>query len=506
MTFKNSILIELRIFKSNIRRKLFVYLKNLFFAILNRLDESFSVNFRDDFATKVTTFRFPDSDGTNSAKGLGKTDDHGPSALAASERTESETALQLFDHAVVLNTNDSVASTETIRFLIEGIFHTPALCQYIAQGIASKLSGHQSVTEVEGQIESFLNAPPLTTPIDVVHSCCVELFSTHKEETCENMRAYTTSDKARPSAVFWPNPIDATNGRSIYDELPYAIRQPIIDPTTPVGSAGSCFASEIAIALQNENFNYVVTEPNVNVDGSYRFMTNSPKPVSCAAWGTIFNTPSFKQLVEKAFEVRKLPRILWSSRPDGNMRYYDPFRENIEFSTPEAYLDNYEKHIAAVREAFLKVKVFVITLGLNEVWYFKADGSAFSRSPWRMAPSLVERRILTVEENVADLQRMLDIMRVHNPDFKMIVTLSPVGLHATFRADSQHVIAANSHSKAVLRVAAEEFVRRNQGVYYFPSYEVVNFCSKTPYLPDQRNVHPDTVKNVMKLFKEMYVQ
>jgi hypothetical protein len=55
-------------------------------------------------------------------------------------------------------------------------------------------------------------------------------------------------------------------------------------------------------------------------------------------------------------------------------------------------------------------------------------------------------------------------------------------------------------------VAAEEFVRRNKNekVSYFPSYEMVNFCTQNPYREDQRNVTPDTVGGVMKLFREIY--
>ena len=121
-----------------------------------------------------------------------------------------------------------------------------------------------------------------------------------------------------------------------------------------------------------------------------------------------------------------------------------------------------------------------------------------------MAASIVGHRTLTVEENVADLQRMLDILRTHNPEIQLIVTLSPIGLHATFRGHTDHVISANCHSKAVLRVAAEEFVKRNSGVHYFPSYEMVNYCTQNPYNPDQRNVRRETVGNVMKLFSAMY--
>jgi hypothetical protein len=71
--------------------------------------------------------------------------------------------------------------------------------------------------------------------------------------------------------------------------------------------------------------------------------------------------------------------------------------------------------------------------------------------------------------------------------------------------NEKHVVEANTHSKAVLRVAAEEFVSRNQGVHYFPSYELVTNGIERPWDADQRHVTPATVSRVMEMFHEMYV-
>lgn len=488
---------------SKIRRWLFTKVRGYSFRLLNLLDPTFATNVRFNLKENFKI-------NTNDLSGINQTlisndwhigDANNPNYDSIPTANVEVPVGPKMSSVVVLSTEDSVASIEAIQFLISGIFKDPESCHYIIGGIDKNIDGGQTIAEIENLICSFLEEKLESH----LHNTCREVFKLHQFETIENARSYSTKSRSRPSAIYWPNPTDPTNMRSIYNELPYVLREEIVRPHTAVGSAGSCFASEIALALQADHFNYVVTEPNVGIDGSYRFMTPSEKPVSCAAWGTIFNTPSFKQLVEKSFEERYLPKILWNNRRDGVVRFYDPFRENIEFTSPDAFEENYEKHKEAARQAFLELEVFVITLGLNEVWYFKADGSAFSRSPWRIAPSLVERRILTVEENVNDLQRMLDILRVHNPNIKLIVTLSPVGLHATFRGDTHHIIAANSHSKSVLRVAAEEFVSRNKDVYYFPSYEVINFCTINPYLQDQRNISSNGVENVMRLFKEMYV-
>ena len=183
----------------------------------------------------------------------------------------------------------------------------------------------------------------------------------------------------------------------------------------------------------------------------------------------------------------------------------DPFREEMRFASVGEYLSNCEPHLEASRAAFMQAEVLIITLGLNEIWTFRMDGSVFSRSPWRIAPSFVEHRVLTVEENVQDLELMLKILRGQNPDLQLIVTLSPIPLHATFLHDRYHVVEANMHSKAVLRVAAQEFVERHEGVYYFPSFELVSYGFENPWTEDHRHVNRAVVGRVMEMFREMFV-
>jgi len=314
--------------------------------------------------------------------------------------------------------------------------------------------------------------------------------------------------------VFWPNP-KREPSRSIYDTLPYIQNLGLVTKETPVGSAGSCFAFEFAHSLQRRGFNYVVTETEaedaaagVYVDG---YNPQNPYARFSANYGILFNTPSFRQLAEKAFDVRRPRRILVPShlpvsKTEKIPIYVDPFRENVYFRTREAYENNYEKHMNAIREAFLRSEFFVVTLGLNECWEFVPDGSVLSRNPRELdLYPLIRRRVLSVEENVANIQTLIDIVRAHNPDFKLIISVSPIPFLATTRGHEQHVVVANSHSKAVLRVAAEELVKANRGVFYFPSYELVTVCTRNPWSPDGRHVTEETVERVMQLFDAQFV-
>jgi hypothetical protein len=401
--------------------------------------------------------------------------------------------------AVVINNENAAVTTDLYEFYLRGVFPSASFRERVRQALPRDVAGY-SIVELDRFLDKVV--ADLSQSASAEDAAICQEFFAHKAMTALNRRAYLPKGRNNPDAVFWPNP--TSEARSLYTEMPFARRFPLINRQTRIGSAGSCFATELAHSLQRKGYSYLVKEKNRGKLGSYEFLDAGELPNSSAAWGIIFNTPSFRQLVEKAFDVRQLPHILWTQEINGKLRYLDPFRENISFASPEAYEENYNEHLLAARQAFLEMDVFVITLGLNEVWYFKADGSVFSRSPWRTAPPLVGHRVLTVEENVADLIRMTEILRAHNPSISVICTVSPIPLHATFRGDEHHVVTANAHSKAVLRVAAEEFTRRCRNTYYFPSYEVVTTSTEKPWTEDQRHVSLDAVNNVMQLFHKMF--
>jgi GSCFA family len=327
----------------------------------------------------------------------------------------------------------------------------------------------------------------------------LETLDEHRRTTLANTQAYKGETKFNWRAIWYPDgSAPAPRRRSLYsdEQLPYAQVHQFITRATPIGSLGSCFATEIRSMLIREGFNYVTTEPN---------------EFTSAAWGALYNVPSMRQLVEKAFGLTETPRLVavkqhMKSEYTAGFNIVDPFRQNVEFASLEEYEENYQRHLEAAREALLKSQVFILTLGMNELWYLKSDRSILTRLVWDLSPALLDRRVLTVQENVDELNRVLEVWRHHNPAIKIIVTVSPVPLHATFQGDHTHVIAATCHAKSTLRVAAEEFVKHNKDVFYFPAYETVMYCTEKPFIDDNRHVTPEAVEKVAKLFKLMFVK
>ena len=189
---------------------------------------------------------------------------------------------------------------------------------------------------------------------------------------------FDARSKNNPDAVFWPMPTRKPVSR--FDMWPLAKVNPILSKQTPIGSAGSCFAIEVAKVLQKEGFNYVTTEHVNDIEGVRMGGQEESDESSffSANYGLLFNTPSFRQLAEKAFGVKQFEKLLFEIK-DSKL-YADPYREDICFRSPEAYLADYDRHREAVRQAFLQSEVFIITLGLNECWQFN-DGTFLSRNP-----------------------------------------------------------------------------------------------------------------------------
>ena len=148
--------------------------------------------------------------------------------------------------------------------------------------------------------------------------------------------------------------------------------------------------------------------------------------------------------------------------------------------------------------------MFVYTAGLNACREMY-DGSVISRNPKPSIQHLLKHKVLTVQENIDNLTGFIEIVRRYNPKMKLVISLSPIPLLATGRADTHHIIEANTHSKAVLRVAIDEVVRNVPNAYYLPSYEMVTECIEQPWTGDHRHVTDDTVCKVINMFKKIFV-
>jgi GSCFA family len=189
----------------------------------------------------------------------------------------------------------------------------------------------------------------------------------------------------------------------------------------------------------------------------------------------------------------------------------DPFRPQIEpegFDSAKTLQQSRDTHFAAVREMFEKLDVFIFTLGLTEAWLNRNDGAVFPLPPGVSGGEMNDQRYefinFEVKEVVADLQLFINQLSMINPSAKIILTVSPVPLIATY--EEQHVLVSTTYSKSVLRAAAGEIVKRNLNCDYFPSYEVItgNYNRGQYFEDDLRSIKQAGVDHVMRLFLSAY--
>ncbi|MBC2669065.1 GSCFA domain-containing protein [Novosphingobium piscinae] len=307
--------------------------------------------------------------------------------------------------------------------------------------------------------------------------------------------------KSAPGHTFWRRSVAEVDPASVDPVVDFPFR---IDPTMRVATAGSCFAQHIARYLRNSGFNYHVTEPgHPIIPESVRAKNNYG--LFSARYGNIYTARQLIQLFERAYGRFVPQEPVWQESED---RFLDPFRPSTQpggyISAAELELDR-AQHLAAVREMFETLDVFVFTLGLTECWVSRADGAAFPICPGVEGGVFDPERYAfhnqSCDEVVSDMTAFLMGLARVNPRAQVILTVSPVPLAATARRD-QHVLTATAYSKAVLRVAAETLAARFAHVAYFPSYEIITgaFNRGGYYAPDLRNVVEAGVAHVMGLF------
>ncbi len=275
-----------------------------------------------------------------------------------------------------------------------------------------------------------------------------------------------------------------------------------ISTSDKVATAGSCFAQHISKRIKRSGFHFLVTESAVALsDGQ----TGGKKEFDFSArYGNIYTVRQLLQLFERSFGYFMPIEGYWQL-PDG--KFVDPLRPQIEpggFPTIEALEADRAAHLAAVKTMFQEVDVFVFTLGLTECWVSRLDGTAYPLAPGVAGGEYDSQKYafinFEVNEIIEDLKRFVDKLRLVNPGVRIILTVSPVPLVASY--EKKHVLVSTTYSKSVLRVAADTISRQVPSVCYFPSYEIItgNYNRGKYFGDDLRSIRQEGVDHVMSVF------
>ena len=251
--------------------------------------------------------------------------------------------------------------------------------------------------------------------------------------------------------------------------------KPFINKQHNILAFGSCFAAEVSKYLANKNYSI--------------FNKKYSNDAHIIRYGEgMANTFTVLEQLLWAFDDKNIEENTW---------YYSP-NEEVK--------DNQEIRKQTLR-LLNQIDVFIITVGLSEVWYNKQNNQVF----WKAIPANKFDedkhgfRLSSVEENTYNLENIYNIIKKNKPKASVIFTLSPRPLMATFRPQS--CITANSVSKSILRVSLDNIMskyKENNDIYYFPSFEIVKDYFVDPFMNDNRHLKKESILEIMKLFEKNY--
>ena len=256
----------------------------------------------------------------------------------------------------------------------------------------------------------------------------------------------------------------------------WAPEAPMISASSQVTAFGSCFAANISNWLAKRSYNVL----NKSEDAGKAYV------VECGEG--MVNSFVILQQFEWAWENKVFDQDLWHGY-DTTAYGYDP------------------EVRAQTKKMFDETDIFILTFGLSEIWYDEPTGNVFWRTIPKESydPERHKFRVSTVDENKDNMRKIYDLIRRYRPDAKIIFTLSPIPLQATFRPNS--CMTSSAVSKAVLRVAIDEIIREkaDEGVlHYWPSFELVTDAFQMPFKHDRRHVKEEVLDYIMMLFERTW--
>jgi tetratricopeptide (TPR) repeat protein len=242
---------------------------------------------------------------------------------------------------------------------------------------------------------------------------------------------------------------------------------------------GSCFARHVERELGNRGFQLPT-----------RKLFESDEDFGAVGLDVLNNygTPSIYNELAWAFDENFDPNICFHPVRDSwvDMHLHTSIRP-----TSLDVLVNRRRAIRTAYRSITECRAVIITLGMAEVWYDTERQLYLNVAPRRTIlreePGRFELHVLSLDESYSYLRRALELIRKHGrPGIKVLLTVSPVPLSGTYR--DADVMLANTYSKSVLRVAAEQAAVEFAFVDYFPSYESVTL-SERDHAWTEDNVH-----------------
>lgn len=158
--------------------------------------------------------------------------------------------------------------------------------------------------------------------------------------------------------------------------------------------------------------------------------------------------------------------------------------------------------------------VFILTLGVAPAFFDRSTGEfVLPRRTALNSRVLAEKylyRTTSVKENVDNVLHVIRFIRSVSPAIKIVVTVSPVPLMASF--EYELAVQADCLSKSTMRLVAHEVVNQSDisDILYWPSFEIFRWagsnCSNYYAADDGAawHVSEEKVAGTIRAFVEMF--
>jgi tetratricopeptide (TPR) repeat protein len=183
-------------------------------------------------------------------------------------------------------------------------------------------------------------------------------------------------------------------------------------------------------------------------------------------------------------------------------------RDRIAELLPQGW--NKENTLRIIKDS----NVFILTLGVAPAFFDRATGDFVLPRPSalnsRVLAEKYRYRTTSVQENVDNVLYLINFVRSISPGIKIVVTVSPVPLVASFEYES--AVQADCLSKSTMRLVAHEVVNNSDvaDIVYWPSFEVFRWAGSNAsnfYAADDGaawHVSEEKVGGTIKAFVEMF--
>jgi GSCFA family len=296
-----------------------------------------------------------------------------------------------------------------------------------------------------------------------------------------------------------------------FSKFEYEEQQFIVNPgfkittNNKIATAGSCFAQHIGRYLRKKGINIVYgeTPPNFlsedNPEYEKYFMYS-------AMYGNIYTIHQFSDLIEQAFNLKPIINDFFIS----DITSCDLLRPSIingEYSNKD--LEELRiHHLKSVFNVFSNIDVLLYTYGLTEGWVNSNDGYAYPVCPGTVGGKYLPEQHHFKNYDYSEIYNtsynIFKYLKEINPNLRIIVTVSPVALAATY--NDRHVAVSTCNSKSILRAVVSGLVSKLDFVEYFPSYDILTSPASLGryFKRDLREVNENGVAMAMKFFLDNY--